>query len=171
VKPNNLERPAAGQLASRARQKRAGRLEKTGWPADRPHHSVECAGPPAASSKSGSGGLFLPISFAGGVKDALFLPPRGPTQPLSPRHRPQPLKSTTYRVPTLTERDAPRWYPWAASVCSASCRAVTSQQWLPKRRLLQRTTSSAFNKPRSMPVHSRTSPIKRGWRQRLPCGA
>ena len=64
----------AGHPASHA-EKRAGRLEKTGWPtgrpagqnrladrlagrpADRPDHSVECAG----CSKSGSGGLFLPI--------------------------------------------------------------------------------------------------------------
>ena len=102
----------AGHPASHA-EKRAGRLEKTGWPtgrpagqnrladrlagrpADRPDHSVECAG----CSKSGSGGLFLPIFFADGRKDALFLPPRGPPQPPPPRQRPRPLKPTTYRAP------------------------------------------------------------------------
>jgi hypothetical protein len=56
---------------------------------------VECAG----CSKSGSGGLFLPIFFADGRKDALFLRPRGPPQPPPPRQRPRPLKPTTYRAP------------------------------------------------------------------------
>jgi hypothetical protein len=41
----------------------------------------------------------LPIFFADGRKDALFLPPRGPPQPPPPRHRPRPLKPTTYRGP------------------------------------------------------------------------
>jgi len=66
-----------------------------GRPAARPDHSVECAG----CSKLGSGGLFLPISFEDGRKDALFRPPRGPPQPPPPRQRPRPLKSTTYRAP------------------------------------------------------------------------
>jgi hypothetical protein len=108
VRAATASRPA-GHPASHA-EKRAGRLEKTGWPtgrpagpnrladrlagrpADRPDHSVECAG----CSKSGSGGLFLPIFFADGRKDVLFLPPRGPPQPPPPRQRPRPLKPTTF---------------------------------------------------------------------------
>ena len=72
---------------------------------------------------------------------------------------------------TTTRTRARRARSTQQVACSTSCRAATSQQWLPKRRLLQRTTNSTFNKPRSMPVHLRTSPIKRGWRQPLPCEA
>jgi hypothetical protein len=91
----------SGQVAAR-RAARAGpkggqgraRGRPTG-PPSRPDHSVKCAG----SSKTGSGDLFLPISFGVCVKDALFLPPRGPPPPPQAHQRPRPVKATTYRTP------------------------------------------------------------------------
>ena len=79
-------RPKGGQNRARGRP--------TG-PPSRPDHSVKCAG----SSKSGSGDLFVPIFFGVCVKDALFLPPRGPLPPPQAHQRPRPVKATTYRTP------------------------------------------------------------------------
>ena len=78
---------------------------------------MECAG----CSKSGSGELFLPIFFADGRRNALFLPPRGPPQPPPPRQRPRPLKPTTYRAPVPTSGDT--WkceFRWSAQLVPAS---------------------------------------------------
>ena len=77
------DKAGSGQVAAR-RAARAGskggqgraRGRPTG-PPSRPDHSVKCAG----SSKTGSGDQFLPNFFGVCVKDALFLPPRGPPPP------------------------------------------------------------------------------------------
>ena len=95
--------PESGRTAVRTTP----RIGPAGWPDGRPdtgpHHSVECA----RSPKSGSPGSFLPIFFAGGVKDALFRPPRGPTPPPQAHHRPEPEKATTYRpaVPRSKQKE------------------------------------------------------------------
>ena len=70
-------------------------LSQGGRPDAGPHHSVECA----RSPKSGSPGSFLPIFFAGGVKDALFRRPSGPNPPPPPRRGARPVKSTSYGTP------------------------------------------------------------------------
>ena len=86
-------RRAARPARAKGGQSRA-RGRPTG-PPSRPDHSVKCAG----SSKTGSGDLFLPILFGVCVKDALFLPPRGPLPPPQAHQRPRPVKATTYRTP------------------------------------------------------------------------
>ena len=87
------------------------------------HHSVECA----RSPNSGSPRSFLPIFFAGGVKDALFPPPSGPNPPAPPRQAARPVKSTTYGAPV--PRDAsPEEAAAAASSCDviAICRSLST---------------------------------------------
>ena len=90
--------PESGRTAVRTTP----RIGPAGWPDGRPdtgpHHSVECA----RSPKSGSPGSFLPIFFAGGVKDALFRRPSGPNPPPPPRRGARPVRSTSYGTPVLT---------------------------------------------------------------------
>ena len=81
--------PPGGPSGRQAGQGRA-RGRPTG-PPSRPDHSVKCAG----SSKTGSGDLFLLNFFGVCVKDALFLPPRGPLPPPQAHLRPRPVKATS----------------------------------------------------------------------------